>query len=224
MSPGGRLAALLACAWLGSACTTIGVGVPGRVASLDFGARLPIRVCVLNDAGVSEARARQLVAEIDAEIDPYGLDVVVPWVRPWRRPGFTEGAIMGDLVSRRLEPPCDRLLAFVGRNAGDVLWGLLPFPEVLGAVDSDTHTRGYVVARFATLSQLFLPPSRTARHEFYHMLGCGHALTKSDCYEQIRATKSYHPGGDGFLPGLSESRAPIRTREQADALLRAQLH
>ena len=216
-----RLAWLLpACATALAGCTTVGLPVPGARSRIDFGPRATIRLCVLRDTGVSEATAQQLVGAIDRAMDPYGIDVTAPWIRPWQRSAFFgEDILNGDIRRRPLEPPCDRLFALVGRNAADALWGLV-LPETLGAVETTTHTRGFLVAQVASLNQLlslsFSFPSRVAVHEFYHMLGCGHALSLSGCYRQIARTKSYFEPGADFFPGLTRDLQPIRSRAEIE--------
>lgn len=204
-----------------SGCTTTGMHLPDRRGQIDYGTRVPLRVCLLRDAEISEQRARALIAVVDQEFDPYGIDVAIVWIRPWQRPGFTMSAIMRDLAPRPLEPPCDRLVAMVGRHLGDMLWGLA-LPEVLGAVETTTHTRGYVVSSLGSLNQILSSPSGTAVHEFYHLLGCTHALSKSACYEQIRTLKRHYSSGIDFFPGLAETGQPILSRAESDALLSLQ--
>jgi hypothetical protein len=199
-------------------CGTIGVGLPSLRESIDFGPRVELRVCLLVDPGVGEERARSLVAAADRELDVYGIDVVVLWLRPWARPAFTADGMIEDLLRRPLEPPCDRLVAFAGRNLADTLWGLL-LPQTLGAVDGPTHTRGVIVGRLATPGQLLMSPSRTTAHEFYHLLGCAHALTKRSCYDQILALKRARPPGDAFMPGITGRRQLIRSRAAVEQRL-----
>jgi hypothetical protein len=208
-----RRSALLAAALLLGACTTVGRPDSAERARHDYGERAQIRVCVLRDAGVSEARARQLLAAVDREMDAYAIDVSVPWTKPWRRPGFTVAAIMDELRRQPLPEPCDRLLALVSRHLGDALWGIF-LPETLGAVETASHTRGYVVARSASLNQLISPPEQIAQHEFYHMLGCGHALSLRECYGQIAELKRSHDPAADFFPGLGPERQLLRSRDE----------
>ena len=109
----------------------------------------------------------------------------------------------------------------VGRHLGDTLWSLA-LPEVLGAVETTTHTHGYVVSSLGSLNQILSSPSGTAVHEFYHLLGCTHALSKSGCYEQIRALKRHYSSDIDFFPGLSETGELILSRAERDALLSLQ--
>jgi hypothetical protein len=211
-------AAVLLLLLLPCACTMIGVDVPSRRAQLDFGPPVELRVCMLAAPDISAERAESVRAAIDREMALYGIRVRVPWVRPWERPAFFTTSMLPDLMRRPLERPCDRLVALVGRHLGDTLWGFV-FPEILGAVEETTHTRGVVVAGYLSPNQLLLSPSRTAIHEFYHLLGCGHSLWKLGCYDQIQRTKSYRASEADFFPGLTRDKQPIRTRSGVDALL-----
>jgi hypothetical protein len=192
--------------WLSSilalaGCTTVGIHTTARE-QIDFGPPVTVRVCVLKAADISEHRAEMLKQLVQEEFAQYGLLIEVPWVREWERPGFQAGSIMQDLLERPLEPPCDRLFGFVDRHLGDFAWGLV-MPEILGAVDQATTTRGYVVATFGSINQLVAPPEQTIVHEFYHLFGCPHGVTLSSCYPKIAALKaSVQPDAD-FFPGVS---------------------
>ena len=188
-------------------CTTVGVHTNSREA-IDFGPPATVRVCVLKAADIPPDRAEILKQLVQKEFAQYGLHIEVPWVREWKRPGFQVDSIMHDLLQRPLEPPCDRLFGFVDRHLGDFAWGLL-MPEVLGAVDDVTATRGYVVATFGSVNQLFVSPGQAIVHEFYHLFGCAHDLTLSRCYPTIAALKaSAQPDAD-FFPGVSLRRPGV---------------
>jgi hypothetical protein len=135
---------------------------------------------------------------VNIEFAPYGIQIVVPWQHAWTRAGFTHSSLFDDVARRDLEPPCDRLVALVDRNAGDFLWGLL-MPEILGEVDEATRTRGYIVATTGSVNQLLEPPSQATVHEFYHLLGCPHALSLSRCYHLIAALKTHIDPAKGFV-------------------------
>lgn len=202
-------------------CTAVGHHDFAAFEALDFGPREELRICVLADQGITEDNAKQLVARVAEEFAVFGLDVTVPWVRPWTRPAFLGEGIVEDVWMKPLEAPCDRLLALLGRNVGDFLWGLVGM-EVLGAVDTPTHTRGYVVAKTASLNQIFVSPSDTAIHESYHFLGCGHGVRLSDCYSNIRklkqAARNNRERGNDFFPGFSWRGHPLESRQEADAI------
>lgn len=211
-----RIAVVAACVALG-ACTTVGVHTRQRLA-VAYGPPVQMRVCVLRAPGVSPQRVDALVAAVNSAFAAYGIEVIVPWMRPWPRPGFTFQRLFDDLARRALEAPCDRLMAFGDRHVGDFLWGLT-MPEVLGAVDDDTHTRGYVVATRVSLNQLITPPAAVTVHEFYHLLGCRHAASMSDCYGRIAALKrSYDPRTD-FFPGVGRDARFLLTRHAVNSVM-----
>ena len=203
-------------------CTTVGVHDPEAIKRIDFGEPEEIRFCILLDEGVSEDQARSLIAKVSEEFSLYGLVVKVPWMRPWVRHDFFMEGLMEDVWSKSLEPPCDRLLALVGRNFGDFLFGLLGM-ETLGAADTVTFTRGYVVARRVSLAQVFVGPEQTIVHESYHLLGCVHKLKLFNCYTHIRdlkqAKRANRARGEDFFPGLSAQGVPINTRQEADSMV-----
>jgi hypothetical protein len=150
-----------------------------------------------------------------------GLKVEVPWVREWQRPAFAQEGITQDVVHRRLEAPCDRLLALVGRDARDFVWGAL-MPEILGAVETRTNTKGYVVAETGSLNQVlsFSGPADGAVHEFYHLLGCEHSLSRAKAYAQVayikRLAAESRSRGNTFFPAVSQSGRIYLTRAAVD--------
>lgn len=217
-------------------CTTVGVHTSARE-HVDFGPPVTVRVCVLKTADIPPQRAEALKQLVRKEFAKYGLLIEVPWVRDWERPGFQVDSIMRDLLERPLEPPCDRLFGFVDRHPGDFVWGLV-MPEVLGAVDDVTATRGYVVATFGSLNQLFASPGQAIVHEFYHLFGCGHDVTLTKCYPRIASLKAavqpdadFFPGLGRWRPGGEKARTAtagpearevlLTTRAQADAAIAA---
>jgi hypothetical protein len=204
-----------------SDCTTVGMQTQER-ARIDYGPPLDLRVCFLAAPHVSVERVYQLVDAVNQEFEPYAITVVVPWVQPWTRAGFTEESLIDDVARRPLPAPCDRLVALVDRNAGDFFWGLL-LPEVLGAVEDVTNTHGYVVANVGSLNQVFDDPGNTAVHEFYHLLGCPHAATLSECYHRIAELKRHVDPHADFVPGIAPDGRYLLTRDAANSLLKASL-
>lgn len=220
----GRTLLFLLAALALPACTTIGAHDLETLNKTDFGPRESLRFCLLLDDSVPEPTARALMNEVAREFGRYAIDVQVTRTQAWTRPGFTVKEIIADVAIRPLEAPCDRLVAMVGRNLGDALWGLA-MPEVLGAVETLTHSKGYVVARTASLNQAFSTPGATAVHESYHFLGCDHGLVMTECYRRIQAIKlaarRNRSLGRDFFPALGPQGRPIETREMVDATLRA---
>jgi hypothetical protein len=202
-----------------SACTSVGTHDRNALKAFDFGQREELRICILAEKSITEADARMLMSKVGEEFSSYGLDVTVPWVRPWVRPAFSMNGIIEDVARRPLEPGCDRMFALVGRHGGDFLYGLLG-SEVLGAVETASHTRGYVVAEIASFTQLIVPPADAAIHESYHMLGCGHESSLNDCYLQIskmkQAAQANRERGNDFFPGVTVKNKVIISRNHAD--------
>ena len=214
-----RLAALVLLGPL-AACTTVGVHTSERT-RVDYGPPATLKVCLLVNDGVSPQRANELIAAVNKEFEPYGINVVVPWTRPWSRPGFQVHSIMEELTTHPLESPCDRLVGLVNRNAGDFLWGLA-LPEVLGAVDENTHTHGYVVANYGSVNQIFAQPDEGAVHEFYHLLGCGHELALTHCYHEIAAMKAHIARSADLFPGREARGDYLLTRKAVNDVLQAE--
>lgn len=125
-----------------------------------------------------------------------------------------------------LGPDCDRNLYFVGRNAGDFLWGdlaalALPLPEVLGEVDDATLTSGFVVATAISPNQLLLSPYSVTRHEIYHLLGCKQHFDMPACYAEIAALKRRKRElvADGFFRRIGEQPLYPTWDNLSDAML-----
>jgi hypothetical protein len=217
---------LIALALLVSACTTVGIHDRERLGAIDFGPKEELRICVLTDEGITEKEARRLIGKVGDEFSLFGLVVKVPWVRQWVRPAFLMEGILEDVAVKPLDAPCDRLLALVGRHAGDFFFGLFG-AEVLGAVETVSHTRGYVVEQTASLNQLIERPADVAIHESYHLLGCKHELSLADCYPRIRDLKrtarANRERGNDFFPGVSWMDKPIASREETDDYVTAAL-
>jgi hypothetical protein len=214
----------LVLALLLAGCTTIGVHDSRARSAVDFGPPDAVALCLYLDDGIGEERARALIAEAwGAEAPLYGLEMRVASITRWKRPAFTMDGIINALRREPLEPGCDRVLALLGRHLGDVLWGLLPLPEVLGAVNDETLTHGYVVVQRATLNQLFSPPTGIIRHELYHLLGCDAHFAMPRCYGQIAMLKRWkQQQRSDFLPAwdLINQRL-LATREAVNARLAA---
>ena len=211
-----RITVVAACVALG-ACTTVGMQTRQRV-TIDYGPPVQMRVCVLKAPGVTPQRVSDLVGAVNTEFAPYGIQVVVPWMRPWARSGFTYRQLFDEVAARELEPPCDRLMAFVDRNVGDFLWSLA-MPEVLGAVDDDTHTHGFVIANWGSLNQLIASPKTTTVHEFYHLLGCPHAVSLSYCYGRIAALKRSLASTPDFFPGVGRDEQFLLSRNAVNDVM-----
>lgn len=206
-------------------CTTLGVDDMAARGSIDYGPDEAIRLCLLQDVSIDDTEVTSLITAIRKEMSPFGLIVEIPWVKPWQRQGFDYMGILESVVKAHpLTEPCDRIAAFVGRNTADILWGALLMPEVLGAVETATRTRGFMVASFGSLNQAFTSPRSVAAHEFYHMLGCDHDLTMNDCYKQIallkKKTRMLRAAGTDIVPGRLRDGSFVSQRQTVDDLLK----
>jgi len=189
---------------------------------LDFGPPDTVALCLYLDDGINEERARALVEDAwRGEAPLYRLTIDIAEVRRWSRPGFTVHAILEALRQEPLRAPCDRILALIGRHVGDYVWGLLLLPEFLGAVNDETFTHGYVVAKWASLNQLLSPPRAVIRHELYHLLGCDAHFDMTRCYEQIALLKRFRrTHRTDFFPAWDPiSRHVLLSREAVNSRL-----
>lgn len=171
-----------------------------------------MRLCVFLDDGITEGRARELLSSWDSEAPKYALAVQPVSFQPLPRSGFFHGSIVRQVEAQMLSPNCERNLYFVGRNAGDFLWGDLaalavPLPEVLGEVGDATLTSGFVVATGISPNQLLMSPYTVTRHELYHLLGCKQHFDMPACYAQIAALKRQKRElvADGFFKRVGEA-------------------
>jgi hypothetical protein len=211
---------IVAALLLPAGCSTIAVD-PASYAG-DTGPPVTLRLCLLKDEGISCKQAEAIIAAVTREMALWDIAVTVPWIREWRRPGFFNSAITRDVAAHPLEAPCDRILALVGRGFKDFAWGML-MPEILGAVESLTHTKGYAVARLGSLNQLLSlhSPADAAIHEIYHMLGCDHGTSAQSCAAQIARLKTQmeqnRADGKDFLPGIDTAGNPLWTRAAVEA-------
>ena len=215
------VAACLLAAALGG-CTAIGFHSPDTRAKLDFGPPDSVGLCVYIDKGISEGEARELIADAwNEEGRLYGLSIDIVKIIPWKRRGFMMDGIMETITREPLTAPCDRVMALVNRHLGDIAWSLLQLPEILGAVNDDTLTHGYTVARRASLNQVFESPADVARHEIYHMLGCDQHFNMGRCYAQIAMLKRFKQArGNTFFPAWDPiNKRIVETREEVNARL-----
>lgn len=184
-------------------------------------AEAPLRVCILRDVALDPADARAIMASLVTRFRPYGLALAFPWVRDWQRPAFRHEGILQDIARRPLEAPCDRLLALVGRDVRDFMWGAF-LPEVLGAVETRTNTKGYVVAQTGSLNQLlsFTPPREAAAHELFHLLGVDHGGETADTLRRIAGLRQLaaenRTAGRDFFPSATFSGEIYLTRQAVD--------
>jgi len=201
-------------------CTTIGHHDAVARKQIDFGPPETVKVCLYLDEGISEPEGRTLITNAwVVEPEMFGINIEVAEVHQWKRPAFMYQGIMDSLVKIKLEAPCDRIIALVNRHSGDLLFGLLG-AEVLGAVNDDSLTHGFTIARRASLAQLAMSPTEVLEHELYHYLGCDHYHMK-ECYKQIAYMKQWkREHSEDFFPAwdLAQKRL-LPTREAVNAHL-----
>ena len=202
-------------------CTSMAPVAPQDVRG-EAGQPVALRVCIYKDHNVSMGRVHKIAAALRKEFAPYGLDIQVSEVVEWERASFRHNGILKDIAQRPMPQSADRILALVGRDARDFLWGIL-LPEVLGAVETRTYTRGFVVAQLGSLNQLlaFQSPSAAAVHEFYHLLGCTHADDSRTIVAKIERLKGLalqnRRSGRDFFPAVSSKGHIYFTRSDVDA-------
>jgi hypothetical protein len=223
--------------------TSIGMDRPEVRAQTDFGPPETLRVCALLDDGISQHKAQATLADYwnQDQASKYNLSVKMVSYSSLPRSidQFFHWQIGHQVAMRQIPPGCDRMMYFVNRNVLDVAWSvpeLYGAPEVLGEVDDYTMTRGYVVDRIASLNQVLMSPwfspSKVARHETFHMIGCGHDMVMDQCYKHIAEAKwvenrlrdagCYEKSGvEEFFPSFSHAGdGPILlTRAQANSIL-----
>lgn len=191
--------------------------------AIDYGPPETLRLCIYQAEGVDDKNAEALIKAIQNEMALYGIVIEVAERHSWQRPGFGVNDIIRGLVATtQLQAPCDRIVGFVGRHFGDFAASLL-LPEVLGAVETVTHTRGYMVAEIGSINQIFSSPESTAVHETYHLLGCQHDLTLENCYQRIQRIKAEahknRAQGNDFFPGVTVDETFLADRSLTDRKL-----
>jgi hypothetical protein len=199
-----------------SGCTTVGVHDSAALRSIDFGPQQVVRLCAWLDEGISEVEARELLTKAwKHDAGKFELEMQIVRSRPFTRSGFTASAIAAQVNRLPLEDACDRVVVFVGRHAGDVLWGFLGLPEILGWANDVTRTHAYAVTTIGSLQQaLLLPPSSVLRHELLHLIGCEHGWSLSACYGRITEMKrakrgDFFPAWDAINRIILPSRAAV---------------
>jgi hypothetical protein len=203
-----------------SGCTSMGHHNPNARQQVDFGPPETVRICLYLDQGISEAAGRSLVENAwKDQAGFYGIDIEVARVTRWKRPAFDMDGILAELRKLPLEAPCDRIFALIGRNIGDVAWGLVG-PEILGAVNAESLTHGYAVASRASVAQLLSSPQSVVEHEIYHLLGCGEHSRMNNCYQRIAQLKrwkrdteaDFFPAWDMVNGRMLQSRVDVNSR------------
>jgi hypothetical protein len=157
-----------------------------------FGAGQTVRICALLEPGIAESTARRLLDEAwnDTEARALGLRMELVSATSWKSEGRDLEAIMSGVRKRPVPPECDRLLAFLGESDERA-------PRLAGGV---SLAHGFVVASADFVRRPLLAPTAAARHELYHLAGCGHAQVMDECYRRIALAKQRRKGPDAFFP------------------------
>ncbi|EMJ97787.1 hypothetical protein LEP1GSC193_3374 [Leptospira alstonii serovar Pingchang str. 80-412] len=199
-------------------CTMIGFHRDKIRREIDFGEEETLRLCVWKDVKVSEKELTELVETWNKELEYYKIRISLSDVKDWERPGWTGATIMDQVFYAELPLQCDRLLAVAGGKLSDTVFELvgivfalfgIPSFQILGAVETKTGTRGYILGQTRTISHwLSGGAEETLIHEGYHLLGCKHSFFLSDCYVRIRTLKELkrknREAGTPFFPSIDE--------------------
>lgn len=213
-------------------CTTVGFHSETDRKKFDFGGQTEMKVCTYYEPGISREEIDSLFSEWNSELQLYSIKAVPTSLTEMERPGFYGSDILNHLFRLKLSENCDRLLYLKGRNASDILFEVFTLGlfavigiklEIQGAVETATHTRGYIKAKYISLLQLmFTSPESTLVHEGYHLLGCGHQLFMEDCYSQIYRTKKLTEKPEtekNFFPSYTTKGTEFKSRKSVNAYI-----
>jgi len=136
--------------------------------------------------------ARRLMDEAwnGTEAGSLGLKVELVSLKPWKREGADIETIFKNVQKMPVAPECDRIFAFLGPSDELVT-------ELAGGV---ALTHGFVLATPESTRQFMLTPAEAARHEIYHLAGCGHSPTMDECYRKIAHAKRKRGSTNAFFP------------------------
>lgn len=202
-----------------TSCTTIGFHNSEKLKSMDFGNQRDLKLCLYHDPEISHERIQSLVSDLSEELKIYKIGLKVTQKKIYNRKYFFTEDSLNLLLKEILLKDCDRILALFPRNFWDFLLAI-PFPEILGVVETYTRTRGIVYADYFTPNLLVgATPNKTFVHETYHLLGCDHALWMDECYDRIQYAKKI-PGYEEFFPSFGTETTIIYTsREEVNRAL-----
>lgn len=181
-----------------------------------------LRIGIYQDRELGDLETRAIIRGLQYEFVKYGININVPWIRPWTRTAFKSSELVKDIVKLPLEDSCDRILVIVGRNSDDFVWGLF-LPEMLGGVEDVTHTKGFVVGKVGSLNQAAsgISPVEAAIHEVSHMFGCADGDNGNTCFAKIASLRSYAKINrtvrkNDFFPCITNKNAIIWDRKHAE--------
>ena len=187
---------LLAAALAAGCAATIGTPNPellGKMsAAREFGAEQTVRLCGLLDRGMTEAAVRNLVDEAwnRTEAGALALRIELVSAQPLERGSLDIETLFGSIRRMPLPAGCDRIFAFID-PADDLI------TTQVGGV---SLIHGFALATPHGTRQALLTPAEVVRHEFYHLIGCGHAAVMDECYRRIARAKTTRNAADAFFP------------------------
>jgi len=184
-----------------SSCTTIGLSNPILRSQLDFGDTKELKLCVLYDPDIPNSWVLNLLENLEQELKLYKIQLKPKLLKEYKRPAFFSTDILETIIQKEKVPlGCDRIMAFFKRNFLDFFLALFT-PEIQGAVETSTRTRGFIYADYLSPNIIFgFTPSSTLIHETYHFLGCDHHLIMNECYYKILYSKKHYSGN--FFPSF----------------------
>jgi hypothetical protein len=205
-------------------CTTIGFHNKENLNTYTFSEEITYRLCIYKEESISENRVNSLINDLSKELELYNIKVDAKVISTYNRPAFTTKNIYLSISSLYLPANCDRLMIMLERNIFDFLLHLF-LPEVMGLVESETRTRGYIFADYLSVNILVGgTPSNILIHENYHFLGCNHHIIMNDCYKSIhehRIEALYNiKRAIDFFPSQRQSVFFIRDREKVNQIIK----
>ncbi len=203
-------------------CTTVGLHYPPVIDSINFGKPVDLNLCVYKDTPLSKAQVLSIVNDWSIELHRYSIHLKLVKINNWKREHFFLSSELEDLLHVPLEEPCDRFVLFLSTTVFDSLFDLVPIGTILGAVEGYTSTKGYIIADYFSLNQIFSSPSSTMIHEGYHLFGCNHAILLTDCYTRILALKKTytHSKSQSFFPAMNFQKEIFSNRKSVNDRLR----
>ena len=174
-------------------CTTIGFDTKVRE-SYSWEPQTDMTICVL--VGPKVDNAEQISAHSKAEFSQYNINLDFEY-QDWTPPTI---GILKAVMQVPLKAPCDRLFAYLHRPILQSLMSLVASIE--GEVDNASGSRGYGYVSGLSAAMLMVGSGKkVVAHEFYHLMGCGHSMSKNNCYAKIQEMK--HIATDKFVPSWS---------------------
>ncbi len=205
-------------------CTTIGFHNKEELKNYQFSNEISYKFCILKEKSISESRIKSLIKDLSNELKIYNIQLDARVLSNYNRPAFTTKNIYHAISSLSLPENCDRLMVLLERNLLDFLIHII-LPEVMGLVEGDTRTRGFIYTDYLSINILVGgTPSNILIHENYHFLGCNHHIIMDDCYKSIeehrRVAIYNYKSQNNFFPSLWQNSNFILDREQVNYIIK----